>query len=486
MFKNKKVLIFGLGILGGGLASVEYFIKHRAILRITDLKTKDKLDQEIKKINRIAQKYNYDKKIVYILGKHRKEDFDWSNIVVVNPAISYKNEFVRYALKRGKLVINDCYLFFKNSQGELIALTGTRGKTTTTYLIYQLFKNFISKKIFLAGNQPDKSLLKIIDKTTPNSISILELSSFQLEFYQKNLKAPKIAIITNIYEDHLNRYQNMEEYAKIKAKIFSNQNKDDFLILNYDNPWIKYFLSLKPKSKIYFISFKELPSLLNGLFIKNNYLLFRNAYSESKINLNIKKIIKNIGKHNLSNLMIALLTLIIFSEYKGIKLNKNRLKDVYKILSFPSFRQELIYKNKNLIIINDSASTAPQATLEAINRFFKKNINLILIIGGTDKNLDYQELSTLIKQKIKNKNLIILQGSASNKIIAELKKLKYNLDESQIFNNLSECTQRALQLVKKNKKNIILFSPAAASFEKFKNEFDRGEKFNQLIKNFLK
>ena len=462
MFKNKKVLIFGLGILGGGLASVEYFIKHRAILRITDLKTKDKLDQEIKKINRIAQKYNYDKKIVYILGKHRKEDFDWSNIVVVNPAISYKNEFVRYALKRGKLVINDCYLFFKNSQGELIALTGTRGKTTTTYLIYQLFK------------------------TTPNSISILELSSFQLEFYQKNLKAPKIAIITNIYEDHLNRYQNMEEYAKIKAKIFSNQNKDDFLILNYDNPWIKYFLSLKPKSKIYFISFKELPSLLNGLFIKNNYLLFRNAYSESKINLNIKKIIKNIGKHNLSNLMIALLTLIIFSEYKGIKLNKNRLKDVYKILSFPSFRQELIYKNKNLIIINDSASTAPQATLEAINRFFKKNINLILIIGGTDKNLDYQELSTLIKQKIKNKNLIILQGSASNKIIAELKKLKYNLDESQIFNNLSECTQRALQLVKKNKKNIILFSPAAASFEKFKNEFDRGEKFNQLIKNFLK
>lgn len=478
MLKNKKILIFGLGILGGGLSSVEYCLKNNAFLRITDLKNKNQLKNELKKISKLIKKYNYQKKIKYILGKHRKEDFDWAEIIIVNPAISYKNPFVKYAQQKNKLVVNDCYLFFKYYQGEIIALTGTRGKTTTSFWIYQLFKNFISPKTILAGNQPEKALLKNINK---KSIAVLELSSFQLEFYQKNLKAPKIAIITNIYEDHLNRYQNMEEYVKIKSNIFLNQNFNDYLILNYDNKWTKFILSLKPKSQIYFVSLKKLPSKIKGIFLDKGQIILRTNKT-----IKIKsKILNYIGNHNIYNLMTAIITLYFFSHYKNFELDIKKLENYLKFLKIPQFRQEVIYQRKNLIVINDSASTAPQATIEAINRFSKKNNNLILIIGGTDKNLNFKELAKKIKNKINSDNLIIINGSASYKIIEELNKIKYNLNKDQVFENLKECFKKALTKIKNSKKNIILFSPGAASFEKFKNEFDRGKKFNKLVKKYL-
>lgn len=190
LLKNKKVLIFGLGILGGGIEAVRWFFKNGAILRITDLKDKKSLSKSIQRLKNIKAKY--------ILGKHRKEDFDWADIIVVNPGVGYKNEWIRYAKKKGKEIVNDCHLFFTYSKGNIIALTGTRGKTTTTTWIYELLKSgfnysFIRGfnpihvgKLFLGGNQPERSLFKILDKTTDNSLSILELSSFQLEFYEKN------------------------------------------------------------------------------------------------------------------------------------------------------------------------------------------------------------------------------------------------------------------------------------------------------------
>ncbi|MCS7183872.1 MAG: UDP-N-acetylmuramoyl-L-alanine--D-glutamate ligase [Patescibacteria group bacterium] len=485
MFKNKNVLIFGLGKLGGGLSAVEFFIKNKANIRITDLKNRKDLKREIIKINKLKNKYNYSKKIEFILGEHKKEDFNWAEIVMVNPAISYKNKFVIYSQKNKKLVINDCYLFFNLAKGEIIALTGTRGKTTTTYFIYQLFKKFISKLTHIGGNQPDKSLLKILKISSNNFIHILELSSFQLEFYRKNLRSPKIAIITNLYEDHLNRYQTMEEYGKTKAKIFLNQKEDDFLILNYDNKWTKFFLKLKPKSHIFYVSLKKLPLNLNGIYYIKNNIYIRQGKREFSFQLN-KELLLLWGRHNIYNLMFALITLFIYSHYQNKKIEWQKVVRFLPNLKFPPFRQQIIYQNEKIKIINDSASTAPQAAIEAIEKFSFIDHQIILIIGGTDKNLNFSNLAKVIKKYIEPKNLIVLEGSASLKIIEELKKIKYNLKEIHQVNNLKECVNLAFQLIKNNKKSIILFSPAAASFEKFKNEFDRGKKFNQLIRYYLK
>lgn len=477
-FKNKKVLIFGLGSLGGGVATAKWFFKKGAKLRITDLKRKKDLAKSLEKLKNIKARF--------ILEKHRYEDINWAEIIAVNPGVSYKNDFILYAKKKGKEVLNDYCLFFQQAKGDFLAVTGTRGKTTTTFWIYTFLKLFgkkLRKKILIGGNQPEKSLLKILDKTKDNTISVLEISSFQLEFNNKFLKAPNIAIITNIMIDHLNRYENLEEYAKVKANIFLNQTNNNFLILNRDNDWWKFFLKLKPQSKVYFVSKKSLKG--KGIFCKKNFLFIK----ENKLIklFNVRNFIKIYGEHNLYNLMFSILaTYIYLKNFSNFNIQKffEKIKKIVFNLPLPPFRQEIIFKKKNLIIVNDSAATTPDATILAILRFkkfFGRGTRILLICGGTDKNLDFSKLSKIINQNIPSSNLILLNGSATQKLIKELEKINYPI--KNIFENLKECVKKAFELVKN--KSIILFSPGSASFEKFKNEFDRGKKFNKIVKSFL-
>ena len=560
-FKNKKVLIFGLGILGGGVEAAKWFYKRGARLRITDLKKRKDLEKSIKILEKLMlttrtkhglntdlheHKNNMSEKSVYspnqsvqseksvlsppksairyILGKHRKEDIDWADIVYVNPGVSYKNEFIQYAIKKKKEIVNDCYLFFKYSKGDIIAITGTRGKTTTTTWIYEILtyilkeilnKSRININVLLGGNQPEHSLFKILDKTNDKSISVLELSSFQLEFYKKNLKAPKIAIITCLLRDHLNRYKNMKEYAKVKGKIFMNQTESDYLILNYDNEWTNYFLSLSPKSQIYFVSAKR--KLNRGIYVNKNCVYIKDN-REIKI-LDIKNFKEIYGEHNLYNLLFSILACYLYIKDKNKNFREetfNKLiKKFIKNLKTPKFRQEIIFTSKNLMIINDSASTTPDATIAALKRFSltqkytdltqkyieqfsinypfsSVNSGLILIAGGTDKNLDFKDLAKEIKKRIKPENLILINGSATKKLIKELISIKYQINKENIVEDLKDAILKALKQFKNLNTNqsknryVILFSPGAASFEKFKNEFDRGEKFNKLIKQKLK
>jgi len=514
LFRKKNILVFGLGILGGGVEAVKWFYKNGAKITITDKKIKKELLPAIKKLKKT--------KVKYVLGKHRFEDIDKSDVVYFNPGVSYKSEWVKYAKEKRKEIVNDCYLFFKYAKGEIIALTGTKGKTTTTTWIYELLTRLQMNKIhintdnisenprnqypresvggksafnprisvFLGGNQPEKSLFKILDKTKENSISVLELSSFQLEFYEKGLKAPKIAIITNIYNDHLNRYSGFEEYASVKARIFQNQTKDDYLILNLDNTWTKFFLKLKPKSQIHFVSLKRKPN--KGIYIKNEKVYIKD---EKEYELfSIKKFKELYGEHNIYNLLFAFLTIYLYLKSKNeknpIKKLKNLQNDIFK-LKTPKFRQEIIYKDKNLIIVNDSAATSPEATINALERF-KKYKNLILITGGTDKNLDFKDLAKKIKKEIKPENLFLLNGSATKKLIEELKRINYNIKEENVFGDLREAIKTLIsadnprEFASHLRKSVVLFSPASASFEKFKNEFDRGKKFNKIIKSILK
>lgn len=159
---------------------------------------------------------------------------------------------------------------------------------------------------------------------------------------------------------------------------------------------------------------------------------------------------------------------------------KSALKDLPQI----SLRQEIVYKKNEITVINDGAGTSPDATVAALRRFAKPKINLILVTGGTDKNLDYRELARTIKNKVPSNNLILLNGSGTKKLIDLLYKLKYS-SSYLVLENLEDCLRGALPRLKK-RNNIILFSPAGASFEKFKNEFDRGAKFNLAVKKILK
>lgn len=467
--KDKKVLLVGLGSLGGGVVTCLWLLRHKAKITITDLRNKKDLEKSLKKLKR------YFSKIKLVLGRHNKNDFKNHDIIVVNPGVKIRNnQYLKIARKEKKLIENEMSLFFKFNLSPLIAITGTRGKTTVTNWIYHLLKEKYPNTI-IGGNIPESPVLSFLDKTKINNPAVLEISSFQLELLKGKHQAPKIAIITNLFRDHLNRHANMKDYAKVKSNIFKNQKDNDYLILDYQNKWTNFFLSLKPKSQIYFISNQPLPINKNGIFNKANQIYFQNDKKKQLI-LNLRNFSQQWGEHNLNNLMFSILAAKLFG------LSFSQIKKCIPSLPHIQFREEIVYQSpdKQFIIINDGSATTPEATMAALKRFsYQKNNNLILITGGTDKNLKYDEMATKIKKYILPKNLVILNGSASKKLINELIKIKYS-NYYSVFESLAECFYYSLHLREKGG-NIILFSPGATSFEKFKNEFDRGKKFNDLI-----
>lgn len=460
---DKKILLMGLGILGGGVNIAQWLLKNCAELTITDLKNKSQLKTSLNLLPKNNQ-------VKLILGKHEEKDFIDNDVIVLNQDIRLDNPFLKIAKENKKQIEDELSLFTKNTKTKnIIAITGTRGKTTTTNWVAHLLK-IKYKNTSALGNSPEKSLIKSLNKIKKDDPVVIEIPSCLTEKIDYKF-APKITIITNLFADHLNRYSNsIKNYALAKAKIFSGQTKNDYLLLNYDNVWTKFFLKLKPNAKIYFFSIKKLPANLNGIYFNGENIIFRENKKEQVI-FNAQKFVLTKGKHNLSNLLPAIFCALKF---------KISVKDISKqIKSLPQikFRQERIYKDKNLEIYNDTAATSPEGGISAIERF--KNNNLILITGGTDANLDFKNWAKVIKQNLVKKNIIFLNGSATQKM---LKELGWRIKPQE---ELEKCFKSALQKIKPDVKNIIILSPSAKSFEKFKNEFDRGEKFNKIVKKYL-
>ncbi len=463
--QGKKILVMGLGILGGGVATSLWLLRHQAKITITDLKTRKELKQSLQKLK------PYLTRAKLILGKHRKKDFQNNDLIIINPGVKQNNIYLQTARKKNKAIENEITLFFRFNINPVIAITGTRGKTTTTNWIFHLLKGKYSQAA-MGGNTPDSPVLSFLDKLKPKQPVVLELSCFQLEIFKHY--SPHIAIITNLYQDHLNRYTTMKQYARTKANIFLYQNKNDYLILNKDDQWTKYFLSLPHQAQIYFISQHSLPLTQNGVYVKNSKIYFQQNKKQQLIS-SIAAFRTDWGEHNVNNLMRA----ILIAKLSGLTLKQ--IKKQIATLPSIKFRQQLIKKKKNLQIINDSASTSPEAVIAALKRYSQnKNINLILITGGTDKNLNFASLAQTIKKILPPSNLILLNGSATRKLIKELAKIKYHIGH-QPQESLKECWKNSIAQIDPKKKNIILFSPGGSSFEKFKNEFTRGEAFNKMI-----
>ncbi|HEX7542819.1 MAG TPA: UDP-N-acetylmuramoyl-L-alanine--D-glutamate ligase [Patescibacteria group bacterium] len=467
LIQGRKVLVAGLGILGGGLATTNWLLKHRAVVTVTDLKKKAELKGSLSKIKLHGQK------IKYTLGNHVTADFKNNEIIVANPGMPLQSPYLNASRQSKRQIVNEASLFFKFNTNPAIAVTGTRGKTTTVNWIGHILEKSQPSTI-VGGNSSDVPMLSFLDILKENQLVVLELGAWQLELVKE--KGPKVAVITNLYPDHLNRYITMAAYAMAKSNIFLSQNINDYLILNKDNSWTNFFLSLKPKSHIYFVSFKKLPKRLNGLYVSGNNLYFKEGQKITEI-INIKDFRTNWGGHNLMNLMEAMLSTHLYG------LSWTLIKSAIKNLPQISLRQENVYQKKGLTIINDSTGTSPDATVAALKRFCRPGINLILLTGGTDKNLDYRELALTIKAKVPKNNLVLFNGSGTRKLIELLSTIHYS-QSFLVLETLEECLKGSLVRLK-GKNNIILFSPAGASFEKFKNEFDRGTKFNETVTKLL-
>ncbi len=471
----------GLGTLGGGAASAKWFVAQGARVTVTDLRTEKQLAPSMKELGGAA------KTMVFVLGQHREEDFKNNDVIVVNPAVPRESGYLGVAKKKRKIIVNDAHIFFNLVRTPIVAVTGTRGKTTTTNWVAHFLKSKYPG-VTVGGNSSKNALLSFVgrNKKTP---AVVELSSWQLELLDKASRGPDVAVITNIYSDHLNRYRNIRDYASAKANIFSKQTPSQKLILNFDNPWTKFFLSKKPKAKVFFFSLKPLPKGKEGMFISKNLVILRRGKQERMV-LGEKElgVLQTRGEHNVQNFLAAALGSVLVGV--SIDAIQKRIKTLPDI----QYREEVVLKRKNLLIINDSAGTSPDAVIAAIRRF-KNQGNLILITGGTDKNLDFRPLAKEIRETLKPEQVLFLNGSATKKLIKELRALRYfSKTGSRVFEELPEILKgiknkelgiRDVKRMIPNSRLLILFSPGAASFEKFKNEFDRGEKFNVYSKELF-
>jgi UDP-N-acetylmuramoylalanine--D-glutamate ligase len=456
-FKNKKVTIMGIGLHGGGVASVRFFAEAGAKVIATDLKTEKELASSIEKLKDL-------KNVEFVFGQHRIEDFENVDLVVKGPAIPWTSKHIQAALKKKIPVEMDSSLFLKMCKLPIIGVTGTKGKTTTATLIAEILKT-AGKKVFTAGIG-QKPVLDVLDEIgdMKDGVVVFELSSWRLSALGREKLSSHIAVITNIYPDHLNYYGSMEKYITDKKYIFSNQKADDYIILNHDNEASRE-LAKEARSQVVFFSTAEIGSQ-NCVFVKNGKIIYTSESMQREIcDLND---IKLRGGHNVGNILAAVAATSAF----GIASEK--ICEAIKNFKGVPHRLELVRELDKVKYYNDTAATMPDAAMAGINSFSE---NIVLIAGGADKNLELAEFTKVISEKIKK--IILLKGEATEKIKKELKKIDAEKNIDSEFDSMEKAVIRAKDIAGPG--DVVLLSPGAASFGLFLNEFDRGEKFRQAV-----
>jgi len=464
-FRDKRVLVMGLGLHGGGVGIVKFLTQNGAKVTITDLRSKKELQVSIAELKHIRAKY--------VLGRHRKEDFQNADLIIKNPAIPRSSPYLKLAHACSTPIDTDIGIFFELCPAPIIGITGTKGKSTTVSLLYSIFRAH-SKNTVLAGNI-GTSALESLSRINKHTRVVLELSSWQLEGLLPHKKSPAIALITNILPDHLNTYKSFTEYIAAKKLIYRFQKPTDILLLNFDDSRVKTFAKKAPSRILFFSKTSNLSSVLKnksqiGAFVLHNKIVF----GPNKKQVLLLKDLKIRGEHNIMNVLGA----VSIALRTGVP-----LKIVESVLGsfrgIPS-RLELIATIKKRKFINDTTATMPDSTIAAINTLdSERSRNIILIAGGEDKNLNYKRLSQEIITRVKH--LILLPGTASQKIKTHIKRidslfLKNKTDQVQ---TMKKAVQKAWR--KSQPGDIILLSPGAASFNMFKNEFDRGEQFVNAV-----
>jgi len=435
-FKNKKVTIMGLGLLGRGLKDTKFFVDQGAQVTVTDLKTEKELKSSLKELKGLPIKYT--------LGKHEEKDFVCADLILRNADVPRDSKFLKMAKKAKVEIEMDESLFAKYCPCPIIGITGTRGKTTTTTLIAEILK-LTGKNIYLAGNIQGKATLPLIDKVTKDDLVVLELSSWQLQGFGWDKISPHIAVVTNIYEDHLNRYKNMKEYIKDKKNIYKFQTDEDYLILNNENLETKK-MAKKAKAQILWFDAETVPRDWD---------------------------LKILGKHNKENVAAALKVADIFN------LDLKQVRKVCEDFKTVENRLEPIAKIDGVVFINDTTSTTPVATQAALDAY--QDFPIILIAGGADKNLDFENLAKNISTR--TKACFLLAGSATPNF---KKRVEYYGGEfvADVFDNMEKAVQAAFETSEVG--DVILLSPGFASFGLFKNEFDRGDQFKKAVEKLKK
>lgn len=445
--QSKKVLV--IGAARSGIKTTEFLLSKGAQVYLNDLKE----NPEIPEI------FNSNNNFHTIFGREPELSEISPDFIVVSPAVPLDKEFLLSAKERGIEIISELELSYRFAKAPFIGITGTNGKTTTTSLIGELFKT-AGFNTLVGGNIGDP-LVTEVEKIPENGVIVAEISSFQLEGIKEF--APQVAIITNLTPDHMDRHKTMENYLEAKARIFENQSEKDFLILSWDDSVIRE-LGKRSKGKVLFFSRKE--EVNQGAFIEDGFLTVSFNGKKEKIIKPEEIFIK--GGHNLENSMCGVLAGVVM----GIdpKITAQVLRDFKGV----EHRLEFSGEYMGVTYVNDSKGTNPDASLKALASYDQP---IIIIAGGRNKGNSFDEYAKVIKDKCK---FAVLIGESKFEIKEELDKIGFN--NYFLTDNYEEAVQKTVQISEKG--DVVLLSPACASWDMFPNYEIRGNQFKELVKKY--
>ena len=447
--KDKKVLLIGLAKTG--ISTIKHLNKLGAKVVVNDIKDKEILKPILEELSTLNN-------IEYILGYH-PENIDDIDMTIVSPGVPLDLPFILKIKSKNIEIIGEVELAYRLSKNPMfIGITGTNGKTTTTSLLGEIFKK-ASKDTYIVGNIGNP-VIDTVDTANENSVLVTELSSFQLESI--DTFKPHVSAILNFTEDHLNRHHTMEAYIKAKSRIFENQDSKDFCILNYDDEGVKS-ISDNVKAKKIFFSRKSI--LDCGVYLDKEQNIVINI--DKEITLLNKNELSLPGNHNLENCMAAAAIAYVSN------IDIDAIKEVLKTFAGVEHRQEFVRNLNGVMFVNDSKATNPDSSIKAVQSYNKP---IVLIAGGMDKHSNFEQFLDAAKENV---YALVLLGETAQKI----KECAQNkgFDNITVVKDMKEAVNASYQIAKDG--DVVLLSPACASWDMYKSFEVRGIDFKDNVNN---
>jgi len=426
-----KVTLMGLGLLGRGVGDAKFFAETGAELIVTDLKTEAELAPSIEKLRAF-------KNITYHLGGHRMEDFENRDLIIKANNAPLDSPFIAHARAKGIPVEMDAAFFAKQTNAMIIGITGTRGKSTVTHLIYEILRA-AGKYPHLGGNERDVATLSLLHKVGAGDLVVLELDSWQLQGFAEDKISPHVAVWTNFMPDHMNYYKgDMDRYFEDKAAIARFQKSGD-----------------------YFVTTPEIKEKIEARFGTLAAQCITDAALPADWTVGLP------GAHNRANAAFAT------AAARRLGVSDDVIKKVLKSFKALPNRLELLGEKGGIAYYNDGNATTPEATIAALITLAALHRPIVLIAGGSDKELEFSELAQVIAANVKK--AVLFEGKATEK----LKKFLPANFPIAMAAGMDAAFMAAREAAAAG--GIVLLSPAATSFGLFANEYDRGDQFRALF-----
>jgi UDP-N-acetylmuramoylalanine--D-glutamate ligase len=441
---GKRVLVLGLG--RSGLASALFLKSHGARVTVSETKSEDQLRDQIPAL--------LDAGIAVETGGHSARTLQNQDLVVVSPGIPVDAPPILQAKNLEQPVIGEIELAFQFLPGPIVAITGSNGKTTTTTLVGEILKSGGLKT--LVGGNIGTAAISLAAQATPETAIVLEVSSFQLETICAF--RPKVAVVLNVTPDHLDRHRTFAAYVNAKARIFENQNLDDFAVLNADDPTCVE-LAGRTRAQVFWFSRKQ--QLDSGAYVRDNKIVLLRSGSADEVMPTSEIPLK--GVHNLENVLAAVCAGVLMG------CTNEKIRDAVRNFKAVEHRLEYTATINGVAYYNDSKATNVDATIKALESF---PANIHLILGGKDKGSDYTVLNDLLRERVKRVYTI---GAAAEKIQSHIKGATDVVSSGTLESAVKQAASAA------RSGDIVLLAPACASFDQFQNYEHRGRVFKDLV-----